>query len=319
MQGSRRSIPNIVHYVQLLKNPDSNLTLGFEAFLSVYAASLYYKPNHIYIHTDAPDSVLEHAISAGGEPWQRWTRRISTIPGVSFMPVAAPNYTTSRGQQVQIIEHKSDFVRMEVVHKYGGIYLDFDVHPLRDIRVLRNAGFANVVGRERNGGINNGVWLSQPRTAMLQLWMRDAPIVYDGRWTTHSVELLTKIAERLVWTPGEVLIMDEKAFAPTSWVLESVQNLFEPQPHASADWQGHLALDADILDAKQRYDHPVEVKADWQLDFSSTYALHAFKKHGSPHMAITPRDVLSRQSNFARAVYPVARKAFEAGLFSLDD
>ncbi|KAK5043001.1 hypothetical protein LTR13_000772 [Exophiala sideris] len=300
MQGSGRPIPNIVHYTQLLRDPDSNLTLDFEAFMSVYAASFYYKPDHIWIHTDAPESTIEQATSADGE---KWTRAVSKIPGVSFMPVATPNYTASSGQKVEIIQHKSDFVRMEVMY-----------NP------LRTAGFRNVVGREKYNGINNGVWLSQPGTAMLDIWMLEAPKTYDGAWTSHSVLLLTKIAERLVYTPKEVLIMDVKAFAPTSWEVESVQNLFGAQPHSSADWQGHLALDTDILDAKQRYYHPVETKADWQMDFSSTYAIHAFKNHQSaPIKEITPGDVLSRQSNFARAVYPAARHAFEAGFLTLDD
>ena len=72
-----------------------------------------------------------------------------------------------------------------------------------------------------------------------------------------------------------------------------------------------------------RWDHPEEFPA-WQLDYSETYMLHAFspKRNNDPtpnFEEITPRYVLERQSNFARAVYPVAKHMYDAGYLMLDD
>ena len=63
---------------------------------------------------------------------------------------------------------------------------------------------------------------------------------------------------------------------------------------------------------------------DWEADYSSTYALHAFRStdHSVPinnFDGITMEYVLARQSNFARAVYPAIRHAIEAGIVSPDE
>ncbi|KAK4233206.1 hypothetical protein C8A03DRAFT_19665, partial [Achaetomium macrosporum] len=59
-------------------------------------------------------------------------------------------------------------------------------------------------------------------------------------------------------------------------------------------------------------------------DWSHTYLLHAFTPDRWQHKVpgfehITPRYVLERRSNFARAVYPVAKVLFEQGLINVDD
>lgn len=55
------SVPNIVHYVWKMKDPDGPLELRFEDFLSVYSASMYYQPDKIYFHTDAKPARVEEA------------------------------------------------------------------------------------------------------------------------------------------------------------------------------------------------------------------------------------------------------------------
>ena len=65
-----------------------------------------------------------------------------------------------------------------------------------------------------------------------------------------------------------------------------------------------------------------EVEADWVRDFSSSYILHAYSNRISAienFTGITVPYVFSRQSNFARAVYPAAKHALDRGLFTIDD
>lgn len=40
------------------------------------------------------------------------------------------------------MEHKSDFVCVKAVNDLGGVYIDWDVHPLRDIKSGRAASMA---------------------------------------------------------------------------------------------------------------------------------------------------------------------------------
>ncbi|KAJ3474543.1 hypothetical protein NLG97_g9797 [Lecanicillium saksenae] len=68
----------------------------------------------------------------------------------------------------------------------------------------------------------------------------------------------------------------------------------------------------------------VPKKPDWADDWARTYMLHAFnhnqrdfKIHGFDR--ITPRYILERKSNMARAVYPIARDLYENGHVAIDD
>jgi hypothetical protein len=52
--------------------------------------------------------------------------------------------------------------------------------------------------------------------------------VFNNEWLTHSVELLSTLAYRLQAVPGEVMILEIKAFAPSSWRGDAVEELFNP-------------------------------------------------------------------------------------------
>jgi hypothetical protein len=88
-------------------------------------------------------------------------------------------------------------------------------------------------------------------------------------------------------------------------------------------WKQGDALPAHEEGFEDRWEHP-ERFASWERDWSTTYLLHAFSPQrfgrnisGFDH--ITPRYVLERRSNFARAVYPVAKRMYDEGLLEVDD
>ena len=231
---SPQSIPNLVHYVWLLKDP-AEFRLDFKIFVSIYSALFYFRPEQIYIHTDASPAVFENA----KESTDVWTRRILSLPGVTPQYVTPPASTTA-GVPIVHMEHKADFLRIEALRSFGGIYLDADAVPLRDVAGLRHAGFANVVGgaaaiaKKHQGYINNGVMLAVPGSMMMQIWHTAAHRFFDGGWATASIHLLTDLAERLGHVQSEILILHPRAFAPTSWEIEDQKKLFSGHPHPTA-------------------------------------------------------------------------------------
>jgi hypothetical protein len=66
---------------------------------------------------------------------------------------------------------------MNVLHEFGGIYLNTNAVPLRDISDLRNSGFENTVGSaialtmKNSGYINNRVMISAPGTALIDIYV----------------------------------------------------------------------------------------------------------------------------------------------------
>ena len=164
---SRPTIPNIVHYVHLMREPVGNIHFELKHFISIYSARLYPKPDAIYIHTDATDEAI--ALAKGpGEAADNWTRLIFNRPGVRIGKDIAPEYA-GNGVKILNLENKSDFVRAKVVCEHGGVYFDWDVYAIRDLKPLREAGFANVVGLEKYGNVGTACYMSVKGSDLMRL------------------------------------------------------------------------------------------------------------------------------------------------------
>ncbi|KAK9234285.1 hypothetical protein V1525DRAFT_367154 [Lipomyces kononenkoae] len=324
--GRWPTIPNIVHYVHLMSEPQGEIQLELKHFISIYSASLYFNPDVIYIHTDATDSELERAKSSN-ETLNKWSRLIFNLPKVVVNKETAPDYA-SNGEKIRNLENKSDFVRAKMVYELGGIYLDWDVHALRDFKPLREAGFANVVGLQLDDLVNSGCYMAIKGSEMMRIWLKYEHIVYDGGWLTHAVILLTDLSRRLVQIPYEVLILDRYALAPSGWWRDDAQALFGS--HSQSQAPNLAAADPHrppltTANAEELWEAGrASSREEWEKDYSNSYAIHAFKNIDRGHPLdnfdkITLQYVLSRQSNFARAIYPAIQHAVEAGIISLGD
>jgi hypothetical protein len=314
----RPTIPNIVHYVHLMPEHQDDIHFELKHFISIYSASLYLNPGAIYIHTDATDQAIARAKGTGKAP-DRWARLIFNLPHVMVRRATAPEYA-GNGRKIENLENKSDFVRAKVVYDYGGIYYDWDVHTIRDVKPLREAGFANVVGLEKYNRVNSGCYMSVKGSELMRLWLENEHIVYDGGWITHAVLLLNTLSRRLAAIPREVLILEQDAFAPSSWEADDAQYLFGS--HFEAHSPTSTIATRTVLhteDAEAVWESRNTLES-WENDYPSTYAIHAFRNNDVQNFdGITIKYVLARQSNFARAVYPAVRHAIEAGIISSED
>ncbi|KAK3302877.1 uncharacterized protein B0T15DRAFT_568643 [Chaetomium strumarium] len=323
-------IPNQVHFVYILKNTSHDFNFEFSHFLSIYAAWHYWRPQAIYLHTNVAADSRSVARARNGTAG-KWNHYIFTFFNLTVHEVDVPTHA-GNGVELQNIEHKSDFVRVKALYELGGVYIDFDVHPLRNIRPLRESGFRAIAGRQLGGQINSGTFMTARGGKLARLWMEQMHVAYTGGWTTHSNEVITRVGQRLVREPGEMLIMEQDAFAPGSWKDEDTDALFAvhgdapsnlPPNDTSATTDVKLDLPSHDEAFADRWDHP-ERFPEWERDWSHTYLLHAFtpdrwhhKVPGFDH--ITPRYVLERRSNFARAVYPVAKVLLDQGLIGVED
>ncbi|KAK5653481.1 hypothetical protein OQA88_8967 [Cercophora sp. LCS_1] len=321
---TRETIPNTVHFVYILPDPTAEFSFQFSHFLSIFAANYYFRPTTVYLHTNA-DATGPAVTRARDGSSGKWTQYIFTLFHLRINTVPAPTHTT-KGTEITHMEHRSDFVRVKAVCEFGGIYMDWDVHALRDIAPLRSAGFRAIAGRELGGQLNSGTFMAVKESKLIKWWMVYMNEMYNGGWATHSNGVLTVLGQRMVREEREMLILDREAFAPGSWLKEGNEELFGV--HGDAESLGGLEngegkLPGDEEGFFDRWHHP-ERFPGWAKDWSSTYLLHAFSPERSRHKVtgfehVTPRYVLERRSNFARAVYPVAKIMFEEGLIQLDD
>ena len=141
-------VPNIVHFVHLVEDPtDTSFDFPFRQFVAIYSAWYYLRPEQIYVHTNVEEGLIEETLQKSQNPY---TKAVAALPSVSFRHAIPPNHTTS-GAAITKLPNQSDFVRTKVLSELGGIYLDDDSYVLRDLKPLRETGFKNIVGFQKNG------------------------------------------------------------------------------------------------------------------------------------------------------------------------
>jgi hypothetical protein len=180
------AVPNVVHQTYDYQSPN------FFLFLSLLSVQRFIKPEkHILWVNDEgrfrrghweawQRRALEGTGVAGIESWEQvmaqMIRNGSILVRLTHFPAHPPgNASTSAPNKA----HRSDFMRMQVLLEQGGIYLDTDalaLQPLNELQVHDfTLAFDNIVNPDAQAPrrMNNGVLLSAPNAAFLQLWMRE--------------------------------------------------------------------------------------------------------------------------------------------------
>ena len=317
-------IPNIVHFVRLMPSttPAPSLEFSFHHFIAVYSALLYLDPNVIYIHTNGDNQTIAAAKASPNI----YTRTIANLPKVQFNQKIPPTKTTATGLAIEKLAHQADFIRTEMLKGYGGLYLDDDAYVLRNMAPLRQLGFQNVVGVQADGNVCNAVMLAAqgPRNLMLEAYYQLQDKVFDGGWTTHSVDLLASLTRAFSAHENQVLTLHRHAFFSGSWVGSELTWMYEVHNDNGDDLATPNTETGNSTAFVQNF-RLRPARKSWIHDWRPSYVLHGWNSamehfvsdHAAdPHLfgdfgGITLDYVLSRRSNFARAVYPAVKHALD--------
>ena len=318
-QGWNRNgiIPNTVHFIMMKRDPDAEFNLSFRYFLAAYAAHVNQQPDIMYMHVDFNETMMERAAEKGNK-WTKMFLDPTKFPELKINYVKAASH--ANGMELAFPEHKSDFVRIDELHKKGGVYIDLDAYTLRDPAPLRESGFRAIVGREIPGKINNGVMMAQPGAELMDLMNTEQYVYYNGGYVSHSVMLLTDLAERLVRTPWAVLILECLAFAPSGFGNGDVKALYEKHDSKVPLNKG---LNTEEEDPYIRWHDKQDKAQDWEKSWGASYYLHAFKRHDPKLMpyfdGMSVKYILGRDSNIGIALYDIVKQGVDDGWFDPND
>lgn len=158
------SIPNVVHLVWL---PGGGLQ--FRHYLSLKSIHDRLRPDAIYMHGfDFPIS----------DPiFQRFITEFNVIT------VLSREVTHVHSEPVDLVEHKSDVIRLESLLRFGGMYFDLDVYVLKPLTVFMND--ETVMPMENN----NGIILAKRCSRFLRRWYEEYKSFDDGNWALHSIRV----------------------------------------------------------------------------------------------------------------------------------
>jgi GR25 family glycosyltransferase involved in LPS biosynthesis len=194
-------VPNVVHFVYTPRLP----RLDVWVYISVLSAA---------INTE-PDAIRWHHRALPQGPWWDCTRPLLTSLDV------VDDVTSIHGQPFPTLSeaHKSDIIRLQVLMREGGIYLDTDALVLRSFDPLRTR---NAVSLAKDGAvpddkiplIGSGVLVAPPNASFLHRWWAEFRTFDNSKWNVHSCKVPRQLAES---HPDEANLLPHTAFYPRSW------------------------------------------------------------------------------------------------------
>lgn len=175
-------IPKIVHYVWFGRKE-----MDFVMYLSMISTLFIANAEIVCIHGD-------------GGLYGKYFEKVLQDPRIKIIHWEQPHYIF--GKNIYNVQHMSDIIRADVLLKYGGIYVDWDVVWLHDPQDTINKGFDAVANYDHMpepgfpNTINLGVFMAKPRSTFVKRW-QDALSEYRSHDFLYNAVLLPyKIYEK---------------------------------------------------------------------------------------------------------------------------
>ncbi|KAH3753969.1 uncharacterized protein LOC127848540 isoform X2 [Dreissena polymorpha] len=176
------TIPKIVHYVWF-----GVREMDFMMYLSILSALYIVNPDKVFIHGE------------GGLTGKYFTK-IRHDKRVVLIKRERPFEVY--GHKLLYTQHRSDIVRAEVLLKYGGIYMDWDVLWLKSPDELIQTGYDTIANFDHMQKekfpetINLGVLMAKPKSTFIKRWQDALRNYKTDDFLYNAVELPYKVYEK---------------------------------------------------------------------------------------------------------------------------
>ncbi|XP_071724805.1 uncharacterized protein [Rutidosis leptorrhynchoides] len=122
--------------------------------------------------------------------------------------------------EISLAVSLSDLIRLAVLYKYGGVYLDTDFVTIKSFKGLRNSVGAQSADRSnRWTRLNGAVLVFDKNHPILYEFMEEFASTFDGnKWGQNGPYLVSRVVKKMEGRPGyNVSVLPPKAFYPVSW------------------------------------------------------------------------------------------------------
>ncbi|GAU90749.1 hypothetical protein RvY_03124 [Ramazzottius varieornatus] len=161
-----------LHYVRFASNPTKNLS--FTDYLSILSGVQYLRPDEILLHGDRIPT---------GPYWDNLTAKHL----IKFIPMEPPTDFGSAGgkpKKPSFLEHAADVAKLNILLKYGGVAVDFDVffvHGERIKEILKSKKAITCYSDEESYCI--GFLAGHKDSHFLKAWRRSYTDIYvENDW-----------------------------------------------------------------------------------------------------------------------------------------
>ncbi|KAI3750501.1 hypothetical protein L2E82_21140 [Cichorium intybus] len=122
--------------------------------------------------------------------------------------------------EIPLAQNLSNLIRLVVLYKYGGVYLDTDFIPLKDFSGLRNSIGAQSVNPSGNWTrLNNAVLIFDKNHPLLYKFIEEFALTFNGnRWGFNGPYLVSRVVEREeTELESNFSVLPPAAFYPVDW------------------------------------------------------------------------------------------------------
>ncbi|XP_077223889.1 uncharacterized protein LOC143857342 [Tasmannia lanceolata] len=141
--------------------------------------------------------------------------------------------------EVSLGQNISNLLRLALLYKFGGIYLDTDVLVLKSFSTLRNVIGAQTINVETGNWsrLNNAVMIFDKKHPLLYKFIKEFMLTFDGnKWGHNGPYLVSRVVSRVIGRPGfNFTVLPPLAFYPVDW--SRIHSLFHgPRDGGHSKW-----------------------------------------------------------------------------------
>jgi glycosyltransferase involved in cell wall biosynthesis len=209
------SIPNIIHYVFGLEKQIEEFP--FVYYLSILSNYLINKPLAIYFH-------YQHL------PNGKWWDKIKNLLKLNF--INTDNIFWGK-KKIMKFAHKADKIRLEMLYKYGGVYMDIDTITYKPYHHLLKYDFVIGIQEENYGEdkitlYGNAILFSRKNNIFIKKWMDKYEEYFDPNgWCEASIHLPhTILLDHYLYSDSFHILEKEALYVPS---YNEVDKIFEKE------------------------------------------------------------------------------------------
>ncbi len=222
-------IPKVINFLFGLDNSFCNKPFEYFHYLNILSAKYInkdYTINLYYYHR--PNNI-----------WFDELENICNLIKLDSLEVFIPS------NKIAYTEHLSDIIRLNIINKFGGIYLDIDTICVKSFDNLLHNEFVMgvegaVIGENNSNvlvGLCNAVLMSQKDSKFSNIWLNDYSVNYKEDWNYNSVKRPLQLSYEY---SSYIHVEPQSSFFKYSWEETGKKCMFEDNSDISDCYSIHL-------------------------------------------------------------------------------
>ena len=199
-------IPNIVHFLHGLSSSPEKREFELVHHLAVIAVRERLRPSIINVHF----------IHEPSSYWWNATKHLVTPVRVGHRDLLS---------RILHHAHKADFLRLLILEREGGLYLDMDVIVLKQLTGF--TGNKVLLGEEGVGGLygfSNAIIASPKGSHFIKTWLEITQRTFSNeKWNDHSIQLPKILAREF---EDQISVQNHEQFCWPLWDSEGLSQLY---------------------------------------------------------------------------------------------